>query len=394
MARQSAPATAQNPVVTSLRLDPRRVKLSPGEQVQFQISVNWSNGATIVPALIWAVDAGQVSPRGLYTAGAVPGTHRVIAMLESGLLADTSIVTVQGAVSSPPQPPPPASVRPAAPPASVRPAAPPPTRGDWKEPAGFIRVTSRDFSSKAKTDSDRGADGSQGWDGAEFRYSNLTIAQDRSAPLSPPNFLRMLYPPRAVRAGTTFSPGVVQTLSLTGQAYGARKYRKIYLRTAFRVSANWQGHSTSTNKMFFVRATQSSASRPEPIIRLRGAGSGPLQLNVDLQGSPRDKRNIGVQSNLPPNQGVAVANNVQRGQWHLLEAVLEMGGNGQANGRLRLWLDGALTHDYSDIEYEGSGSQTAYWDVLHIAPTWGGIGGTINALMWLDYDEFYVSGAP
>ena len=144
--------------------------------------------------------------------------------------------------------------------------------------------------------------------------------------------------------------------------------------------------------MFFVRA-ESDVGGHEPIIRLRGVDAGPLQLNVDLQGSLRDKRNIGTQTSLNPNQGVAEANAIVRGKWYVLEGVLEIGANGQSNGTLRLWLDGALTHSYSDIEYEATDKRSD-WGYIHIAPTWGGGQGTINQLMWLDFDDFYVSGAP
>ena len=253
-------------------------------------------------------------------------------------------------------------------------------------------ITHRDFSSKAKTDADRGPTGSQGWDGIEYRYARITIAQDANAPLSPPSIMRMLYPAQTVKPNTTYSPGVAQMMGITtaGAHYGqVRHYRKLYFRTAFRVSENWQGHPSSTNKLFFIR----SESGHEPIVRLRGAGSNALQLNVDLQGSRRDRRNIGAQSSLGPNRGVDEANNIRRGKWYVLEGVLEIGTNGQSNGTLRLWLDGALTHSYSDIEYEATGKRSD-WGYIHIAPTWGGGQGTINQLMWLDFDDFYVSGAP
>jgi hypothetical protein len=384
--------SAQKPVVTSLRVQPSQVTLAPGERFQLRALVTWSDGATIVPALLWTVERGDVSSKGQLTAPSTPGSYRVIATLESGTLADTTVMTVT-------QGPQPASPRRAAPPpapqpphASPPPAPPPAPSGAWKEPTGFSMITHRDFSSKAKTDADRGPTGSQGWDGIEYRYARITIAQDASAPLSPPSIMRMLYPAQTVKPNTTYSPGVAQMMGITTARahYGElRHYRRLYFRTAFRVSANWQGHPSSTNKLFFVR----SESGHEPIVRLRGAGPNALQLNVDLQGSRRDKRNIGAQASLGPNRGVDEANHIRRGKWYVLEGVLEIGTNGQSNGTLRLWLDGVLTHSYSDIEYEATAKRND-WGYIHIAPTWGGREGTINQLMWLDFDDFYVSGAP
>ena len=90
----------------------------------------------------------------------------------------------------------------------------------------------------------------------------------------------------------------------------------------------------------------------------------------------------------------AGANAIVRGRWYVLEGVMEIGTNGQSNGTLRFWLDGVLTHNYTDIEYERKAGVQNDWGYIHIAPVWGGGQGTINALMWLDFDDFYVSGAP
>ncbi len=382
--------TLQNPVVTRLRLQPRAVTLAPGEQFQLRILINWSDGATIVPALVWSAEGGAVSSRGLYTAGAVAGTYRIIASLESGALTDTTIVTVGGAVVPPPLPPPP--------------DAPPlrslPSSGNYHEPADFAPIVGRRFDSKGSGTNGRGsgslpfrAGGSEGWDDVEERYRNITLASDASAPLSPPGILRMLYPPGAFPAGSTYSPGVAQTMGFVGPTYGPRRYRKLYLRTAFRVSANWQGHPTQTNKLIFVRAN--GVIHMEPIIRLRGVGSGPLILNVDLQGSPRDRRTD--TGGLNPNTPAAArsgAFNIERGRWQVLEAIFEVGRSGAANGKLRMWLNGVLTHDYSNIEFEPDPAVMNYWEQIHVAPTWGGQGGRINQLMWLDFDDVYASGAP
>lgn len=338
-----------------------------------QAAATRSDSSTLAPPLVRTAERGVIVPSGHHAAAADSGNYRVIAPLENGALTDTSFVTLRPASPTPP---------------------PPSPAGAWHEPAGFRKITRRDFNSKAKTDSDRGPAGSQGWDGVEFRYANVQIAADSNAPLSPPSVLHLIYPPLRVPAGQTYSPGVVQTLG-----FASRHYRKLYLRTAFRVSANWQGHSSETNKVVFIRGQ--GGPRPEPIIRLRGAGSGPLALNVDLQGSPRDARN---QAGVPAKQASLASNTpgafaagalaVPRGQWQVLEAVLEMGTNGAANGTLKLWLNGTLTHDYHNIEYEPTGAETWFWDAIHIAPTWGGQMGTIRQLMFLEFDDFYVSGAP
>jgi len=394
LADQSAP-TAQKPVVTSLRLDPHVVALAPRAQLQLRIVVKWSDGATIVPALLWAVEGGEVSARGLYTAASDLGTYRVIVTLESGTLADTAVVTVTPGAPPPAPPPPPPGPPPGQPPAP----------GAWNEPAGYLPIVGRHFNSVGTVPSSgRGmgsfpwkTTGSEGWDDAEGRFpANIKLAQDESAPLSPPGILHLRYPPHVVAKGT-YSPGVSQMIPITTlKHYGqVRHYSKFYFRTAFRVSANWQGHPTGSNKMFFLRSTAS----PEPIIRLRGAGAGALALNVDLQGSEGaggDPR--AATGGLNPNTAGATGAGawaIVRGRWYVLEGVFEIGADDQRNGVVKLWLDGVLTHHYEDVEFQKTATKgTVTWGYIHIAPTWGGGGGTINQLMWLDFDDFYVSGAP
>lgn len=398
LADKNLSVAVQKPVVTSLRLDPHEVTLAPGEQLQLRILVSWSDGATIVPALQWTVEGGEVTPRGLYSAASTPGTYRVVVRLDAGTLADTAVVTV-AAGAQPPSPR-------LSPPPTTPPPPPPPT-GSWHEPSGYIAIVGRHFNSLGKTCGPYGCGrgtgslpwmtgGSEGWDDIERTRPRITLAQDANAPLSPPSIVRFLYPPRKVPPTNTDSPGVAQMLGIhQPQAYygTVRNYRKLYFRTAFRVSASFTGNPSGTNKMFFVR----SVPGYEPIIRLRGVGSGPLVLNVDLQGSEGaggDSR--AARGGLNPNTSSARLATIQRGRWYVLEGVLEIGRDDQRNGVLRLWLDGVLTHSYTDVEYRKAGTAAApdNWGYIHIAPTWGGGGGTIPQLMWLDFDDFYVSGAP
>ncbi len=370
------------PVVTSITLTPVTASVLAGTSQGFTALGHFSDGSTGAVLVNWSATGGTVSGSGSFTAGASAGAYQVTATMLGGLVNANAPVTVT-------VPSPSACV------------------GGPNQPAGYFVIVGRKFNSLGTGTNGRGSGsfpcksgGSEGWDDAEYRYSNVTVTNDATAPLSGSSILRMLYPPQTVPSGQTYSPGVVQTMGFTGSTYGQRRYRKVYLRTALRVSANWQGHQTSTNKLFFVRANDAplptgGTTRMEPIIRLRGVGAGALVLNVDLQGSPRDPRtNTGGLNPNTPGASAAGAFNIQRGQWHILEVALEIGQNGAANGKLKIWVNGVLTHDYNDIEFEPSAVATNYWDVLHIAPTWGGQAGTINQLMWLDYDEFFISGAP
>jgi hypothetical protein len=81
-------------VLTAVTLTPSAVSLQPDATEQFTVSGVWSDGATSAPAVTYTATGGTITAAGLYTAGATAGSFRVIATLQGGSLADTSVVTV------------------------------------------------------------------------------------------------------------------------------------------------------------------------------------------------------------------------------------------------------------------------------------------------------------
>ena len=90
MTIQPPPAT-----LTQLVLSPASQTLAPVATRQFAVTGTWSDGSTAVPAVTYSATGGTVTTAGLYTAGATPGTFRVIATHQGGTKADTSAVTIQ-----------------------------------------------------------------------------------------------------------------------------------------------------------------------------------------------------------------------------------------------------------------------------------------------------------
>lgn len=78
--------------LTSLSMTPASVSLQVGAVQQFTVAATWSDGGTSVPAVTYTATGGTVSGSGSYTAGATPGSFRVI--VASSSRADTSTVTV------------------------------------------------------------------------------------------------------------------------------------------------------------------------------------------------------------------------------------------------------------------------------------------------------------
>jgi hypothetical protein len=78
----------------SLAVAPATATLAAGAAQQFAVSGQWSDGGTTAPAVTFTATGGTISGEGLYTAGGVAGSYRVIAVQQGGALADTSAVTV------------------------------------------------------------------------------------------------------------------------------------------------------------------------------------------------------------------------------------------------------------------------------------------------------------
>ena len=91
-----ATVTSPPPQLLSVSLNPASVTLTVGDSHQFAVSGTWSNGGAGTPAVTYSGTGGSVTGAGLYTAGATPGTYRLIA-IEQGGLADTSAIVVNAA---------------------------------------------------------------------------------------------------------------------------------------------------------------------------------------------------------------------------------------------------------------------------------------------------------
>lgn len=288
---------------------------------------------------------------------------------------------------------------PTAPRVSSDQVAPASVQDQWHEPDGYRTIVIRAFNAKASDDNDRGTGkfpsktgGAEGWDGAEYRYRSVSIVQDSSAPLSPPNVMQFSYPAGTYRS--SLGGGVVQMQPMHGAYYndvgGPFPLTEIYFRMAFKISSNWTNNPTGTNKIFFIRGSDRAST--EPIIRLKGVSSAPgaqLRLSVDPQGSGMPDGTFYY----PNGSEAGSASNIQRGRWYVLEGQFIRGTKGRRDGQFRVWLDGALVMNYGNIEWLKPASPPAqHWDYIHIAPVWGGGGGVIPSTMHLWIDHFYVSG--
>jgi hypothetical protein len=100
-AADTCAVTITTALITAIVVTPASATVTTGQTRQFTASATLSNGGTQPnPAVTWSATGGTISGSGLYTAGSTTGSFRVIAVQQSGTLADTSAVTVTTTVAN------------------------------------------------------------------------------------------------------------------------------------------------------------------------------------------------------------------------------------------------------------------------------------------------------
>ena len=89
--------TIATPTVTSIVMTPASASLLVGGTQQFTVVANYSNGTSNPLTPTFTATGGTISAAGLYTAGATPGSYRVIAVDAGSGQADTAAITISAA---------------------------------------------------------------------------------------------------------------------------------------------------------------------------------------------------------------------------------------------------------------------------------------------------------
>lgn len=98
--RGAAASQSLMPSILAVHLTPETASLGFGATQVFVATGDRSDGSTAPVSVTWSATGGTISTIGLYTAGTVPGTYRVIAVQQPGPLADTAIVILHADQSS------------------------------------------------------------------------------------------------------------------------------------------------------------------------------------------------------------------------------------------------------------------------------------------------------
>lgn len=211
-------------------------------------------------------------------------------------------------------------------------STPPPPGGSTQPPAGFSKVIDTGFCSTSEA----------GWSSGS---KPPTLQQDATAPLSPPCIGRGTVP---AGAGASYEPTRVEK--------GLGSPTAVITHAVMRMSPNWSGNPTGTNKLWFLHYGSCG-----DFFQARGAGSSKLTVSWERQ--------CGGSARIQGGEFV-------RGQWTDLWIV-----NDATNGRVAMWQDGVKIADATP-GYGGSRFPT-----FQLVSIWGGAEGTAPVTMWFDIDH-------
>lgn len=312
--------------------------LNPGEMTQATATTRDANNIVLTGrAISWSssnTSVATVSSSGVVTALAVGGPIQITATSESK--SGSAALTV----AAPPPPPPGGSV----------------------EPAGMTPVTERPFSAITE----------DGWSLEYGTSQNLSIQQDALAPKSALSILEMRFP-----AG--FTAGAAPNSLERGLSGGTTLYFAYWMK----VSSNWYGQETSTNKVFHFWI----GGLNRLYTSVHGAGNGALSTWVNIQGVVTGGQfDGGTNGDFGPNLGAP--GTIVRGQWHHYEFIFKANTSGQADGSIEWWLDGVKVGSKGGIQWVSGAGQ---WETVKWSPTWGGLGGSVPADQFMSLDHLYIS---
>jgi hypothetical protein len=234
--------------------------------------------------------------------------------------------------------------------------------GTPNEPAGYLKITERAFDAFYE----------DGWN-LETSSGAVLRTDETSAPRSPNNVLRVDYP-----------SGMPGGISQIDTEKATNLYKNNYLSFYVKLSPNFQGHDSGTNKVIFNWIHED----PAVFLSFEGTDAAGLEPQVRLQNMPAGETRTALDPNVPGQENVKIS----RGEWHHWELVFLANQPGSSNGTVKYWLDGTLIGEYTDVQFSGA-TDGAIWERIEISPIWGGTGDVVADNMWIEIDHLYLSGS-
>lgn len=355
--------------LSSIGVTPPAVTLDPGAVTGFSAQGFWSDGSVRAATVAWTGTGGSITSGGVYTAGASPGTFRVVATAPPNL-ADTAVVTVR----------------------------------DTTTPAGGTVLLSEGFEDAAVA--------GRGW------YDNTAPAISAVEHHGGTGALEMAF---AVGGSKPVKGGSLR--------HKFAPTDRVFLRYYVKYSANWVGSGVSyhPHEFHFVTNLDGDWVGPSathlttyiehgyqnggiPRLAMQDAlNIDTTRVNVDLtslterraaggcngqadgyttncyqQGGQwfNEKRWNAGQVAFSPTPGAGYKND-----WHKIEVYFQLNsirsGTALSDGIAQYWFDDQLLIDHRNVQFRTGANPSMQFDQFLIAP-WIGVGSPVAQTMWVD----------
>jgi hypothetical protein len=345
-----------DPVVTTVEVAPASVTVRPGGTQQFEAAARDQFGNATSGTFDWSGSGGSITAEGLYTAGSQTGSYEVVATETSGV-ADTASVTI----------------------AEV-------TAGYPNEPAGLVVLGEHSFPAGYFGDDEHFAAAATHtaagtyWLMRDYE-KKLHIETDiADAPMSPPGTMGMAYPAGMPSSGEPASFG-----------FYIPEQRELYVSYHFLMPRNpnngmWELEPAGVKILGYISYGSIDRQNEGPLgFKPGGLQPGPFSI--------ASNEYLGKPSSCATYVNEAARYKITLDEWHQLEIYGKLNDMGVANGIHRMWVDGELYTDCTQMSYITPAEPHGFWQV-HFQPVWGGWheGLTKSQDDYAYLDHIYVSG--
>lgn len=271
----------------------------------------------------------------------------------------------------------------------VAPPPPGPNPSYPNEPAGYQRIAEIDFRALPPNTVAKGA-GCSGdgilagcWGHYPWDTGFHTVVNDATAPKSPGGVFQFPY---YAGSGCGVGPGLVW-----GRYSGTyAEMREIYECGWFKIpSADFENLPLQMKLLGYWGVgsdPNNTASQIYHIIRSTNTFSSSFDNDIRFQGHISRSMVANVNS----------SKKTECGRWVKYEIIMKLNDIGKSNGVMMFWIDGVLTHQYTDCLYADAANPHGFygrdWAPIYGGGCAAGVTKTRNDYLWVDH--IYSSGIP
>jgi len=252
------------------------------------------------------------------------------------------------------------------------------------EPPGFVRFAEHNMSSLPSYPRSLG-----GLLGSWFGYPQndpdlVLVTPDTSAPESPPNVIQTIFKAGLPSGNAPVNMGGWDASGTGAAGQKSKMYVSLWVKI---VGVDYENQLAGTKLGFIGVGESPSGASNEGYWFMGGTGAQAIQSSFQMSFIQQN------QVSRRMNQNRTSARVMTVGSWHHWECLFEINNVGSPDGIFRMWVDGTLIMDYSDVEYITPGNTNRFFS-WKWNPTWGGIGGTRTRSDQINIDHVYLSGVP